>query len=511
MNDDLRLAIKGLELLGSDHVLVDLTNSSARVQAYSSDPYLLMRSMAVLRGASQRVVFLDMPRASMRDAARLIGYLPGGTVGWSEVSHSDLDYRLRNKANCLLSAKLALDCLDHEGGVLLAIATPETYMAVRGAIEHWLGADKFIGEVVYQIRSGGGNDSRWLSVEHETLLIFSRNPESVSGFRQKRTPAEIAKFNEKDDEGAYKWDTYIRKQTRQYYPITCPDGSVLELDESGKRISWLYSQDTFKKKLIKGDVKFEQNSKKRWRLFYKARLVDLDKILRSIITNQSPLGDIVQGADPEKTGKIFLTETGSSEIKGYPGEGAPAFLKSADYYKFIVTTFSSGGPVYFPFNENGSALMAGLYDELKGRSITVGGASYSKDYILWRVACSKMRVEELEFSEGRKLDLLHVSEQDGAIMCNLVKSRFPDIVKWHDFSTESFEVTVSKTNVPVLILKQIKDKERRIDLLAALKEEKLILNSSVRIVSNYSPFVVRGLYLVPDDVSVEQFPMMYLK
>ena len=510
MNDDLRLAIKGLELVGSDHVLIDLTNSAARVQAYTNDPYLLMRSMAVLRGASQKIVFLDMPRASMREGARLIGYAPDGSVVWSEVSHSDLDYRLRNKANCLLSAKLALDCLDHEG-VLLAIATPETYMAVRGAVEHWLGADKFIGEVVYQIRSGGGNDSRWLSVEHETLLIFSRNPESVSGFRQKRTATEIAKYKEKDDEGVYCWDTYIRKQARQYYPITCPDGSVLELDEAGKRISWLYSQETFLKKLKKGDVKFELNPKKGWRLFYKARLIDLDKILRSIVTNQSPLSDIVQGTDPEKTGKIFLTETGSSEIKGYPAEGAPAFLKSSEYYKFIVTTFSSGGPVYFPFNENGSALVAGLSDELKERSVTVGEASYSKDYVLWRVAGSKLRGEELEFSEGRKLDLLHLNGEDEAIIYSLVKSGFPDVVKWHDFSTESFDVAVGEAKVPVLILKQIKDKETRVDLLAAAKEESLILNSSVRVVSQYSPILVRGLYLIPDDVSVEQVPMMFLK
>ncbi len=421
-----------------------------------------------------------------------------------------MDYRLRNKANCLLSAKLALDCLDHDG-VLLAIATPETYMAVRGAVEHWLGADKFIGEVVYQIRSGGGNDSRWLSVEHETLLIFSKNPESVSGFRQKRSPAEIAKYNEKDDEGVYYWDTYIRKQARQYYPITCPDGSVLELDESGKRISWLYSHETFLKKQKKGDVKFELYPQKGWRLFYKARLTDLDKIMRSIVTNQSPLSDIVQGADPEKTGKVFLTEAGSAEIKGYPEEGAPAFLKSSEYYKFIVTTFSTGGPVYFPFNENGSALIAALSDELQGRFVTVGGVSYSKDYVSWRVASSNMKGAELDFSEGLKLDLLHVKGEDEEIIYSLVKSGYPDAVDWHDFSSEYFDAAVGDAKIPVLILKKIKNKETRVDLLAAAKAEGMILNSSVRIVSTYSPLLVRGLYLIPDDVSVEQVPMMFLK
>lgn len=510
MNDDVRLAMKGLEIVGSDNVLVDLTKSSARVQAYCSDPYLLMKSMAVLRGASQKIVFLDMPRASMREGAKLIGYAPDGSVYWSEVSHSDLDYRWRNKANCLVAAKLAMGCLDFDG-VILAVATPETYMAVRGAIEHWLGPDKFIGEVVYQIRAGGGNDSRWLSLEHETLLIFSMNPESVSGFRLKRTAEEIAKYNEKDDEGPYCWDTYIRKQARQYYPITCPDGSVLELDESGNRISWLYSYETFKAKLKKGDVKFEKNPKKGWRLFYKARLTELDKILRSIVTNQSPLSDIVAGADPELTGKIFLTASGSAEIKGCPSEGAPAFLKSSEYYKFVVNTFASAGAVYFPFNENGSALMAGLSDELSGYSVTVGGVSYSKDYVSWRSVHSGLSLSGFEFSECPRLDLLHIDSDGEESLSRLVKSAFPGVAAWHDFKTSSFDLSVGGAKVPVIYLERIKDDKMRFDLLAALRNQELIKNNSVKVVSRYSPILIRGLFLIPDDVSVEQIPMMFLK
>jgi hypothetical protein len=117
----------------------------------------------------------------------------------------------------------------------------------------------------------------------------------------------------------------------------------------------------------------------------------------------------------------------------------------------------------------------------------------------------------LDFSEGLKLDLLHVKGEDEAIIYSLVKSGYPDVVDWHDFSSESFDAAVGDAKIPVLILKKIKNKETRVDLLAAAKAEGLILNSSVRIVSPYSPLLVRGLYLIPDDVSVEQVPMMFLK
>ncbi len=258
-------------------------------------------------------------------------------------------------------------------------------------------------------------------------------------------------------------------------------------------------------------MKFEKNPKKGWRLFYKARLTELDKILRSIVTNQSPLSDVVTGANPELTGKVFLTASGSAEIKGCPADGAPAFLKSSEYYKFVVNTFASNGSIYFPFNENGSAVMAGLSDGFSGYHLTVGGVSYHKDYILWRSGHSGISLAEFEFSECPMLDLLHLDGDDEKSFSRLVKSAFPGVTAWHDFGASSFDLSVGTARVPVVYLKAIKDEKMRIDLLAVLRAQELIKNNAVKLVSRYSPVLIRGLFLIPDEVSVEQMPMMFLK
>jgi hypothetical protein len=130
MNEELRLAVMALGSIGADQTLIEVSHPKSRVRAFNCDPYILMKSMGVLKGHSQNLIFLDMPRASKRSKAFLVGYDKAGFVKWGDVSHSDLDYRMRLKANCLTSAKLAIDCLAPDG-LLLAIATPETYMAVR--------------------------------------------------------------------------------------------------------------------------------------------------------------------------------------------------------------------------------------------------------------------------------------------------------------------------------------------------------------------------------------------
>jgi len=512
MNDDVRLAMKGFELVGPDHRLIDLTGSTARIQSYQSDPYLLMKSMSVFNGAIQKLVFLDMPRASSRAKAKLIGYSSNDSVEWSEVSQSDLDYRFRLKANCLISAKLAIDCLAPDG-VMLAVATPDTYMAVRGAIEHWIGPDKFIGEIVYQIRSGGGNDSKWLSIEHETILIFSRNPELVSGFRLERTHEELAKFSEKDEQGPFYWDTYIRKQARQFYPIKCPDGTILKVDEDGKPISWLWSHETFKVKLKDGEVKFEKIQNKGWRLFYKARLTEFGKILRSIVNNQCPLNDFIDGAEEGKAGEIFLTSRGSDEIKGYTGEGAPAFLKSSEYYKFVISTFSKDGAIYFPFNENCSALIAGLSEDFKNRKIIIGGALYSEDFARWRTENYNKSGNKTQWvlTSGNIIDLLNLQELDDDLKFRIIKSKCPGVFKWHDICTDDVDLAIGGPDASVVIIRKIKTHEKSLDLMRLLEDKGFSSIFLTRVITHYSTKLVSGIFMIPDQVNIEQFPINFLK
>ena len=55
----------------------------------------------------------------------------------------------------------------------------------------------------------------------------------------------VSRYKEEDEVGRYFWDTFKRKSGKQYYPITCPDGTVLQYEENGEPISWLRSEPRF--------------------------------------------------------------------------------------------------------------------------------------------------------------------------------------------------------------------------------------------------------------------------
>lgn len=508
MNDDVRLALRGIDSLKAATRLIDVTAQVSRVQAYTCDPYLLMRSMYVFRGASQRLVFLDMPRASKRAKASLVVSDEQRGAVWTDVAYEDLDYRLRLRANCLICSKLALDCLSLDG-LLLAIATPDTYMAVRGAIEHWMGPDKFLGEIVYQVRRGGGNDADTLSIEHESLLIFTRSPESFPGLKITKTEQELKKYNEKDGKGAYYWDTYIRKQARQYYPIKCPDGSVLEKDEFGNLISWLWSEETFKKKLTEGEVKFGRAPGGSWRLYYKDRIKS-EKVVRSIARPEYQLDQVVEGGSKVKAEDVFLTQKGSREILGYTGE-KPDYLKSSEFYGFIIDVFAREGSTFFPFNENGSGVVAGFSPSRQSVGLVVGGVNYSKDFVDWRVSKAGADARDFSYSQGEVVDLLGMVQEESPTISRILKSLCADITSWHDVRVESALLQVGIGQNTVVIIDEISSDKPRLELLDVLKERGLLHGQLTRVLSAFSTKVVSGLVHLPPEVRVEQYPMNLMK
>jgi len=222
---------------------------------------------------------------------------------------------------------------------------------VRTTFETVFGYEGFLGELVYQRRSGGGNDSKHMSVDHETLLIFAKSQEKVSRFMILKTEDELAKYTEEDEESKFHWDTYIRKQAKNYYPIQCPDGTILEHDKDGNRISWYYSESTFKSKLEAGEVKIEQKGDL-WKLYMKVRMKET-KILRSIVLQNDNLNEIFEDYPEDARGKELLTKEGSTELKQYADDIKPKYAKSAKYYKIIFNVFARNAKrILVPFPEH---------------------------------------------------------------------------------------------------------------------------------------------------------------
>ena len=404
--NEYQLAKAGLSKIMLSPEILNIGSWGTQVTATFGSPYEIMQALSRVKPKSFATVFLDLPRASKREKAWLPKMMSDGDVEWSEAAHDDPDYLFRLKANCIVSVKLAVNCL-HSDGLLIAIATPDTYMAVRGAIEQCLGDKSFIGELVYQIRQGGGNDSRWMSNEHETLLIhaLSPAPDHLPRFTINKTAQQLNKYKKEDEVGRFYWDTYIRKQARNYYPIECPDGSILQNDKNKQPISWLWKEETFKEKLRQGEVKFGKGKHGEWRLYFKDREKTLT-ILRSLILNKTDLSDVTPEAMRGSSGRGLLTQDGSKEIESYKGN-KPEYLKSSNYFRFILDIFGQQGNICFPFPDYGAAIPAVFGSDKNENSIFINNDLSHKGLIEWRLK-TLSQSDRKSAAIGLKLDRFNI-------------------------------------------------------------------------------------------------------
>lgn len=183
------------------------------------------------------------------------------------------------------------------------------------------GEENFIADWVWQNKKGGGNDSKFVAVEHEYIKCFVKNQILAAPFFQPYSKKYLTRYKEQDTLGQFYWDTFKRKSGKQYYPITCPDGTVLEYDELGNPISWLRSEDRFKADVEIGDIKFEKKTEG-WSIFFKQRLPE-GKKPRSIL---SDIGTTGSGNDEQLAffAKILFSNPKPSslvnEIISYPAD-----------------------------------------------------------------------------------------------------------------------------------------------------------------------------------------------
>ncbi|XWY21976.1 site-specific DNA-methyltransferase [Bisgaard Taxon 45] len=202
-------------------------------------------------------------------------------------------------------------------------------------LENIFGKNNVIADFIWQNKKGGGNDSTFVAVEHEYIKCISNNKDTEKAFFIPYTEEYLKRYKEQDKQGKYYWDTFKRKSGKQYYPITCPDGTILENDELGTPISWLRSESRFKSDLEIGDVKFEKRENG-WSILFKQRLPE-GKKPRSLL---SDIGTTSDGSNEQLNlfSKIYFKNPKPSslikELISYPSSNS----LTLDYFAGSGTT-----------------------------------------------------------------------------------------------------------------------------------------------------------------------------
>ena len=197
---------------------------------------------------------------------------------------------------------LAKNLLKDDGVIFISIDDSEV-RNLKNICDEVFGAANFVAQLIWQNKKGGGNDSKHIAIEHEYILVYARNIALLGEFYESYSDDYIKRYKEQDEIGRYFWDTFKRKAGKQYYPITCPDGTVLEYDEDGNAISWLRSKTRFDSDIEAGEIRIIKLGEK-WSVQFKQR-IPLGKTPRSIFTTETVVSD--QGT----------TSTGASDVYEY--------------------------------------------------------------------------------------------------------------------------------------------------------------------------------------------------
>lgn len=190
--------------------------------------------------------------------------------------------------------RLSANLLTDDGVIFISIDEIEM-PNLRKVCDEIFGEENHVADFVWHNKRGGGNDAKYVAVEHEYVLMYAKNVSNLDRLFVPYSPEYVSRYKEEDEIGKYFWDTFKRKSGKQYYPITCPDGTVLEHDEFGNPISWLRSEPRFREDISKGEIRIIKINDK-WSVQFKQRMPEGKKprtifLEESIFEKEGTTGD----------------------------------------------------------------------------------------------------------------------------------------------------------------------------------------------------------------------------
>lgn len=176
--------------------------------------------------------------------------------------------------------EIAKEFLSQDGVII--INTDEVEQAyVKVLTDSIFNRENFIGDLIWKKRKGGGNDSRFIALDHDYLAVYSKDIATVSLGEKWRVSYEeeyLKRYRNTDEKTGirYYWDTLARDGLKNSIPVTvtAPDGSILSLNSQS-------SQGTVENELLEGNIKFTK-TKNGWTLQHKV-FQPTGKVLRSIL------------------------------------------------------------------------------------------------------------------------------------------------------------------------------------------------------------------------------------
>lgn len=188
------------------------------------------------------------------------------------------DLTRHDKWLCMMTPRLKLlrEFLTDDGAIFISIDDNEA-SHLRMVLDEVFGEENFVAQIIWKNKTGGGNDAKDVTKEHEYLLCYSKSADSFG--KLVKGIEDTSKYIHEDEyvqtRGKYSLEALYRSSLRYsdalFYPIVAPDGSKIlpnDANKDSEKHNWRWSKSTFQKKLAEGRVEFKK-TKNGWRVYSK--------------------------------------------------------------------------------------------------------------------------------------------------------------------------------------------------------------------------------------------------
>lgn len=167
-----------------------------------------------------------------------------------------------------------------EDGVMFINIDEGEHSYLKIVCDEIFGRENFVGDIIWKKRKGGGNDSHFIALDHDYILVYLKNNSKLIHDKWKISYEEIylSRYKEYDEELGlrYYWDTLARNGLKNPIPIEieAPDGTLVTFN-SQKSI------ETIKEGLKTGKVRFTKTNNG-WSMHHRVYQPE-GKVLRSML------------------------------------------------------------------------------------------------------------------------------------------------------------------------------------------------------------------------------------
>jgi adenine-specific DNA-methyltransferase len=198
--------------------------------------------------------------------------------------------------------KLLHKLLADDGAIFISIDDNEQ-ANLRLICDEIFGLGNFIGDIIWQHSIQGKNDAKKISLHHNHTFVYCKKNFQIG--RLKRTDEHNKAYSNPDNDSNGKWRSGdVRSPNLRenlIYDIITPSGKKIK----APNIGWRWSEDLIKKKIITGEIIFNEDETKITRKIYlekqQGRVVesiwfgkdigttrDANKLLKIIFNDQVP-------------------------------------------------------------------------------------------------------------------------------------------------------------------------------------------------------------------------------